>query len=354
MIRPLTVINDTHGGAIRSGGTTPATAYALRQWAIQQIASLLQRASGHDLLINGDLLDTDHIPYSDLLEIYDLLMNWKIENPDCRIILPPGNHDLSKTLTTLSSQQFLTKLLLGMFGPASVIVPTEGMEIEVAGHRGWVIPHMPNQELFDLEMAKVPAVKYLFVHCNFDNKFAVQSDHSLNMSKEQAEKCMAEHIIFGHEHQKKMALMGKVQITGNQFPTSVADCIGNKNKYMLVIRPDKFEYEMTWEGEGSFVRVDWRELADVPADAQFIRVEGDVSAFEAPAVVTAISKLRKAHEAFVITNATTVEGRSQETTVDMEGVANFNVMDALMALLVKKNPAWAAKVKKIAENNNVA
>jgi DNA repair exonuclease SbcCD nuclease subunit len=353
MTRPLTVINDCHVGAIRSGGTTPVTAFALRQWVLQQFASLLQQASGSDLLINGDLFDTENIPYGDLLEVLTLLTNWMIENPDSKLYLPPGNHDLSKTLTTMSSQQFLTKVLGSLLGDR-VIYSLTGFDIEVAGHRGWVIPHVPNQELFNLELERVPAVKYLFVHCNFDNKFALQADHSLNMSKEQAEACPAETIVFGHEHQKKMALVGKVQITGNQFPTSVADCIGNSKKVMMVIDKDGFHWQETWNIEGSFVRADWRTLLQEPLDGQFIRVEGDASASEAPAVVQAISKLRKVHNAFVITNAVTIEGRQQDTSMQMEQVQNFNVMDALMKLLGEKNPAWAAKVKEIVETNKVA
>lgn len=353
MTRPFAIINDTHGGVIRSAGTTPYTAYALRQWVIQQIASLLQRASGCDLLINGDLLDSESVPYSDLLAIYELIAQWMIDNKDCTLYLPPGNHDLSKTTTTMSSQQFLTKLLVAMFG-GRVVAPTAGTAIQVAGDKGWVIPHMPNQELFDLELERVPKVKYLFVHCNYDNKFAAQSDHSLNMSKEQAEKCAAQQIIFGHEHQRKMALTGKVVIIGNQFPTSVADCLGNTDKYMGMIT-DKLQLEPVWEGEGSFVKADWRELGDVPPDAQFVRVEGDALASEAPAVVSTISKLRKSHGAFVITNATTVEGRDQSVAaVSMESVANFNVVAELMNMLEKKSPAWTAKVKAIMEKNNVA
>lgn len=353
MTLPFAVINDTHVGVIRSAGTTPATAYALRQWVLQQFASLLQQASDCDLLINGDLFDTENIPYSDFFEVYKLLMEWLIENEDSKLYLPPGNHDLSKTTTTMSSQQLLTRLLVSML-PDRVIVPERGTAIDVAGHKGWVIPHVTNQELFDLELVKVPKVKYLFVHCNFDNKFAVQSDHSLNMSKEQAEKLPVEMIVFGHEHQKKMALTGKVMITGNQFPTSVADCIGNTDKFMAFIGPKQFELKPTWLGAESFFKADWRELNKVPAEAQFIRVEGDVTQSEAPSVVTAISKLRKAHTAFVITNATTVEGKTIETSVQMDQVANFNVVDALFKLLKDRNPAWAGKVEKIMENNNVS
>lgn len=353
MILPFAVINDTHGGVIRSAGTTPATAYALRQWVIQQIASLLQRASGCDLLINGDLFDLEHIPYADLLAIYTLIGQWLVDNPDSILYLPPGNHDLAKTLTTMSSQQFLTNLL-SMFGDR-VVVPTAGQAITVAGAKGWVIPHMTNQELFDLELEKVPPVKYLFLHCNFDNKFAQQSDHSLNLSAEQAEKLPVERIVLGHEHQRRVALTGKVMVTGNQFPTSVADCLGNKDKYMAMITPTNFELQQVWVGEGSFVRVNWRELNLIAPDhGQFIRVEGEATASEAPLVVQSISKLRKVHQAFVITNATTIEGRDADSKVDVGAIANLNVVSLLMDALAKKNPAWAVKVKTIMEKNNVS
>lgn len=356
-MKPFAVINDLHIGVVRAAGTTPNTAYALRQWIIQRLAELLLQASDCDLLVNGDLFDSEHIPYSDLLETYRMFAQWMIDNPESILYLPPGNHDLSRTTTTMSSQQFFTMLLVGMFGERRVVVPTQGMAMTVAGDPGWVIPHMPNQELFDLELAKVPAVKYLFLHCNFDNKFAVQSDHSLNLSKEQAQGLKVERIVLGHEHQRKMALTGKVMIPGNQFPSSVADCLGNHNKMMTMIRPasDPVPFEMleTWTEDGSFCKANWRELSEVSPEAQFVRVEGEAATSEAPAVLTAISKLRKSHNAFVITNAVAIEGRViGETVQNMEKVANFNVVQALMQLLVKY-PTWTAKVKDIMEKNNV-
>lgn len=352
-MKPFAVINDLHIGVLRAAGTTPQTAFALRRYALGQFQLLLDATDG-DLLINGDLFDTEHIPYSDLLETYQMIARWAIDNPDSVIILPPGNHDLSKTTTTMSSQQFLTHLLQALLGER-VIVPTEGMPITVAGAAGWVIPHMTNQELFDLELAKVPAVKYLFLHANYDNKFAVQSDHSLNLSREQAEKLPVERIVLGHEHQRRMELVGKVMIPGNQFPASVADCLGNKDKYMTLITDTSFELKQVWVGEGSFLRCDWRDLGNVDPDAQFVRVEGDASTSEAAQVVTAISKLRKAHNAFVITNAVKIEGREADASMEtMEKAANFNVVQALMTLLEKKNPAWAGKVKTVMEKNNVS
>lgn len=357
---PFAVINDCHIGVIRSAGTTPITASALRQYALQQFEQLLMYSEGHDLLVNGDLFDTDHIPYSDLLATYTLLAQWLIANPDSKLYLPPGNHDLSKTTATMSSQQFLAKLLRALL-PNRVLAPGVGQEIAVAGARGWVIPHMPNQEQFDIELSKVPkkGIKYLFLHCNFDNHFAVQSDHSLNLSKEQAAALPVKCILLGHEHQRTMGLSGKVLVPGNQFPTSVADCLGNTQKFMTVITEEKLELRTVWTAGGvngtSYQKLDWRDLGKAEPTSQFIRVEGDASDTEASAVVTAISKLRKSHNAFVISNAVKIEGRDDVLAVEsMEKVANFNVVAALFALLDKKNPAWSAKVKKIMETNDVS
>lgn len=354
MTQPFAIINDVHIGVIRSAGTTPVTAWQLRQWALERLRGLLMAADGHDLLVNGDLFDTDHVPYMDLLATVSMFTEWLMRNPKSRLYLPPGNHDLSKTSTTISSQQFFASLLGSASG--QVTAPSSGTEIEVAGHRGWVIPHMANQDLFDAELAKVPEVKFLFLHCNYDNKFAVHSDHSLNLSKEAAEKLPVQTIIMGHEHQRKVALTGKVHLTGNQFPTSVADCLGNNHKVMVTVNlKGGLGWNTTWEAADSFVECDWRELADLPHDVQFVRVTGKASASEAAAVPQAIAKVRRAHTAFVITSA--VQFESRDGTLDaqtLENVQSFNVTERLVEFLRKKNPAWETKVKKLMEQSNVS
>ena len=354
MQNKLTVINDIHVGVIRSAGTTPATAFALRRWALAQLSDLLDQADDSDLLINGDLFDTESIPYMDLLETHRLLREWFQRNPRSRLILPPGNHDLSKTTTTMSSQQFLTYLLQAEFG-LRVDAPRKGEPITVAGHAGWVIPHMPNQELFDLELKKVPSVKYLFLHCNYDNNFAAQSDHSLNLSSAQADALPVDCIILGHEHQRSTHMGGKVCVIGNQFPTSVADCLGNADKYMALITSDKLELIPTWEGAKSFQRVDWRDALTVPPWVEFIRVEGQATAAEATAAVNTITKLRKAHKAFVVTNAVQIEGRddAEAHKVSLESATNFDVIAALLKRLEKK-PNWVAKIKGLMEKNDLS
>ncbi len=341
---PLYVINDTHCGAIRSGGTTPATAYALRTYILERFQRLLARARGGHLMILGDLFDNFSVPYPDLLEVYLMLQDF--EGP---LILVPGNHDLSKTTATMSSFQFLCRLLENR--PETTVMDTPGT-LRVGKVDHYVIPHVPNQELFDLELSRVPkGVKYLFLHCNFDNKFAQQADHSLNLSVEQAKALPVEKIILAHEHQRKTALSGKVMIPGNQIPSSVADCLGNDQKFMIEIE-DGFRMVPVWDAAGSFVRADWHDLVNVDPNAQFIRVEGQASASEAASTVTLIQKLRSSHKAFVITNAIKVEGRdSTEEKLTLEEIRSYNVLDALLKRL---KPEWQTKVRKLMENNDVS
>ena len=70
----LWVFNDSHLGVRRSGGTTAASALALRQWAQQQWRDLLARAQeGDAILINGDLTDQFDIDLGDALDIFESL-----------------------------------------------------------------------------------------------------------------------------------------------------------------------------------------------------------------------------------------------------------------------------------------
>lgn len=347
-MKPLYVINDTHCGAIRSGGTTPRTAFALREYILELFQNLLKQAEDGDLMILGDLFDTFNVPYTDLFAVYDMLLSW-LEETGNRLILVAGNHDLSKTSATMSSFQFLCRLLKHRAGV--IIVDGGPGLITMDGFSSYVIPHMANQELFDIELAKVPKVDYLFLHCNYDNKFAQQSDHSLNLSLEHARKLSVGKIVIAHEHQRKMALSGKVMIPGNQIPSSVADCLGNEQKFMVKITAEKFELVPVWEAKGSFQRVDWHELQTVDPAAQFVRVEGEASASEAPAVVSLISKLRGQHKGFVITNAVKIEGRvDEETSLSLEQIQSYNVLEALLKRL---KPEWQTKVRQLMEDNSV-
>lgn len=330
-MKPLSVINDLHLGAIRSGGTTPQTALKLRHYLLMHYENLLQSITT-DLLINGDLLDAAVIPMSDLLAAYSSTASWLARGN--KLYLSAGNHDLSRNSMTISSFQFLGQLLEAYY-PEQVKVINAPTLLE--DHNAYVICHLPNQDIFNLALAAVPTCKYLFIHANYDNYFAIQSDSSLNVSREQAESLPVEHIIFGHEHQAKTALAGKVVVVGNQYCSSIADCLGNDQKTMLVITDEGLNFPPTWLAEGSFSRQDWRTLTDT---GDFIRVEGSATSEEAGAVVAAISKFRSQSKALVVTNAVSIDGiDAGDINMSLEQIQSFSVLGALLELLTPEEGA---------------
>lgn len=343
----LTVINDLHLGCIRAGGTTPATAYQLRQDLLQQFGHLLSFAES-DLLLNGDLFDGPAIPQADLLRTFQILSDW-LTRTGKRLYGANGNHDLSKNSTVLSSFQLLMKLLIEVHGPERVMHIETGTMIQPGVY---VVPHVANQDLFDVELARVPACDFLFVHCNYDNHFAVESDHSLNMSREQAEAVPAKFIVFGHEHQARIELDGKVVVVGNQMPSSVSDCLNNDTKGHFVTLENEhgvgYSLPQHWRAVDDFSEQDWRSLED---RGRFIRVTGTATNAEAASVVQAIARFRQQAKALVVTNAVKVEGVNDQAELELsaEQITGFNVHEALTKLLT---PGENEKINKLLESQN--
>jgi predicted phosphodiesterase len=266
------------------------------------------------------------VPFIDLLDSYQILCEW-LEWKERKLWLVAGNHDLSKDSTQLSSFQFLVKLLEQQY-PERVKGVYTLMQVENIV----ILPHLPNQDLFDAALAKVPECDVLLVHCNYDNHFCADSDHSLNMSKEQAQACKAKTILFGHEHDSRVD--GKVIIPGNQFPGSVADCLAKRPKQYATIEDG--EVKLHSIGLPSYVELDWRELSST--DVKFVRVVGEASSAEAAEAVTAIAKFRNSSDAFVITNAVQVysEDRTIEFSGNLESIKAFDVLAALKEILTKE------------------
>lgn len=371
-MREKLLINDLHAGVNRAGGTTLATQLALRAYLLLSLKDLVSKHLDKDLAINGDLADAFNIALFDLLELHGILREWllaSVPTGDAQHTTPPkvflgrGNHDVAKDSSKLSSFDFLARLLKAEFGDRVVVV-TEPRWIE---RNIYMIPHMPNQDLFDLALQKAEAEidgnevrgpALLLLHANYDNHFVTESDHSLNVSVEQAKKLIAKGwtLVFGHEHQARTALDERVIVTGNQWPSSVADCLGNPGdkKYAHIIHDDlDLSRVLTWSARGAefddydFAEIDWRTLGEVSEGIRFIRVVGEAQADDAPLVIQAIAKFRQAYgDAFVITNAVKVEGMAEmaDLPATAETIKAFDVLGYLIEQLDEKQ---AEVVKKL-------
>lgn len=354
------VINDLHEGVQRAGGTTPGSAATLREFAHDNHRRLLQRAAVlpvKRVIYNGDLTDEYNIPLTDAIEIFCTVREFMDDNPGVEMIWAEGNHDLSKDSTRLGTVAFLGKLLEGIYPGRFFLVekPT------AFGDGIYIIPHLANQEMFDAALAAVPeGTHLLFLHCNYDNAFAGQQDHSLNISRDQAKELKQRgiKIIMGHEHQGRELMGGNVVIVGNQFPTSVSDCLGKADaqrdgkKYCLLI--DEYgtiEKIETWsadqEPDGWFAEVDWRELRNTTETGRgFIRVTGTATAIEAADVIKEISWFRQRSQSYVITHAVKIEKPEgmEDLPDSLEDIKAVDVMELLYGML---EPEQVAALKKL-------
>jgi metallophosphoesterase superfamily enzyme len=326
-MKPLYVTSDLHLSTIRSGGTTPATAVKLRRDLLQGFSDILDRCDS-DILINGDFADSYQMVAADMLASYNLMSSWLIKGGH-RIWAIPGNHCLSKSSENLSSFEFLFRLLSAQFPEQVTLMMQPGPVRDGM----YALGHVQNQDILDAEMEKVPEGTYLFLHANYDNKFAVNSDHSLNITAKQCIAAPVSNVIFGHEHVRREALKGKVRVCGNPFPSSVSDCLHNTEKFMLKLTDSGIEYITTWQAEGDFDQQDWRSLKDT--GARFIRVVGTATADEASDAVAAISRFRSISEALVITNAIAVGDAldASQLAINAETVTAFDVKSALFEIL---------------------
>lgn len=318
----LAILNDIHIGTIRAGGTTPASALALRKHILRKFTDLLPKSS--DLMILGDLFDKVNVPLDDVLETYKALSMWLMEDTSRKLYNVAGNHDLSGSSNVMSSFQFLGALLSHQF-------PSRYFHIESPQITPWgyAIPHLRNQSMFDLALEQAPKCDYMFVHANCESPFAQHSDQSLNFTCEQVQN--AKTVICAHEHQPRR--IGNVEIPGNQIASSVSDWLGSDAKRFLTLTSSGHFYTGCAKRDDEFVKLDWKDVEDT--EHKFIRVEGSASSEQASEVVNAINRLRKKSEAFVITNAVKVEagGSVVDFESTLETVQGFSVMESLKSLL---------------------
>ena len=288
-------------------------------------------------MVLGDLFDKENIPISDVLSTYEILADW-LKDTCKRLYIVAGNHDLSKSSATMSSFDFLCKLLTGLY-PKQVVAIHSPTRIPY----GYVIPHLPNQDLFDLALTGVPTCDNLFLHCNYDNNFAAQSDQSLNLSRQQAQDAPVKNIIIAHEHHFRDC--GKVKLPGNQIASSVSDWLSLREaKFFTTVQGDAVQFHTATERSSEFLQLDWKSSPET--DASFIRVTGCATPEQSAEVVSRIAKLRQTSKALVISNA--VEILSEDSTAQFEeaftAARSFSVWDALKSVLT---PSEVAKLEKL-------
>lgn len=327
----MLVLNDIHIGFRRSGGTTPASQETLRTYLFSAFRNTLGESKEKVLAIVGDLFDGFDIDPRDWMETFVILNTWLSAGRE--LILVAGNHDWSPKANRISSFEMLAQVLQSQHGEACSLV---GIDEWAYFDNDCFLAHCSNQDVFNAKLdavwAGVQTGDRVFIHANFDNNFAAQSDHSLNVSRDQAKAfhLKGATLYFAHEHQARTQMKGEVVVLGNQWPTSVMDCMNNEHKFAHVFHGSVTPIH-TWsaESETGFMDVDWREIHEPLIKAGFYRVTGKASANEASEVINAIAKFRQKSEAFVITNAVKIEGitEADELPENFEAAKRFDVLD---------------------------
>lgn len=360
---PLLILNDLHLGCTRASGTTLHTRKQLQDYLQQSFRDTINQYHQHDLLIAGDLFDSFSVDVSQVLECYFTLADW-LKDGMGTLHLQLGNHDLSKNSEKTSSFAFLCALLTKLY-PSQVRVYDKGLDT-VADDVGlpavYALPHCTNQDLFDIELGKALTVRpgYLVLHANCMNHFAEQADHSLNVNEQWIDQLVAHGhtLIHAHEHQARTLKGGRVICMGNNFPSSVADCLAHGDaqkdgrKYAHVLDGDGLHKIETWAAVGDYCEVDWQGLAltGLETTARFIRVTGKASTEEASQVISVISRYRQNSDALVITSSVKIEGidgLDELSTLSADRLASVDVMAALCAEL---EPEEVVVVKRLLED----
>lgn len=333
----ISIINDIHLGVQRQAGTTPASQRALRELTFQRFAQLLEQCGEGQVLVAGDLFDDFVVATEDLLETYRIATGWLEANPDRSLVLVAGNHDHSPRESKVSSFTLLAEILKGTGRVQCVGVD----EYIIDRKEGYVaLAHCSNQDVFNTKLdeclSQVSQGWHIFLHANLNNNFAVEKDHSLNVSLAQAFEFKKKgcKVVFAHEHQARTAQDGNVVVMGNQFPTSVSDCSGNDQKFFHRLDNGKLVREVFWEADRDFVELDWQDLAHCP-QVNFVRVRGAAKASQASDVINAVASLRRSSQALVITNAVKIEGVAEieDLPANFEAARSFDVMEFIASQL---------------------
>jgi metallophosphoesterase superfamily enzyme len=368
----MLLLNDVHLGVKRNGGTTPTSRENLRSYLFASFERALNTTDQHHACILGDLFDQFEVDGRDWVQCYLILQTWLSASdhvPARRLTLVAGNHDWSPKGTRISSFEILCRVLKEQFGDQVAVINIDECVLVHDEPATIAVAHCSNQDIFEQKLGEVMAVvkpgTRILLHANYDNNFAVESDHSLNVSADQAKVFVSRGatLYFAHEHQARTELGGSVVVFGNQWPTSIADCLNNDFKYLHVLS-GSVDRIMTWArsddlcdgtsaaGICGYGEVDWRNLGEGDVDpdgAQFIKIVGTASANEASNCLSAISKFRNRCSAFVMTNGVKIEGVLDNEALPeaFEATKAFDVMAFINSNLDERQRGAVVKLNEV-------
>jgi metallophosphoesterase superfamily enzyme len=337
----ISIINDIHLGARRQAGTTNHSREQLGRYTFEQFKEVLKRCSGSaSTIILGDLFNKAKVGEVALYMAFRILCD-HMRSSNQELILVRGNHDnRSETVNDMCSLELLYVLLKdakdsGVFEGDVYLIYNEPEHFDTGGVDFYIIPHVFNQEEFDRQLGAVPeGVGFLLLHCNYDNYFA-QGDHSLNLSKSQAKKITdtGTKILIAHEHHARR-INSNLIILGNQFPTSIDDCLGGGQKAMYVVRPDgTIEPSVTWEAAGNYLDSPYDQVEHVPSNGySFVRVSGVCEKSEFARVVREVNELRKRSNAFIVSNAVKMREQKMDSRTKEE-IETIDIVGMLLSSL---------------------
>ena len=343
----MLVINDLHLSPNRTGGTTPQSQQNLRDYMRERFQFLLGLGQS-EVVCNGDFFDGFNVDTAEVVKAYQIIADWLHDNPQAKFYNIQGNHDWHAAGSKLSSWHLMNHFLTSHFGERVKVFDT-GFE-HVSGNT-YCIPHMPNTELFNMEIDKARRFDgkgcFLLLHCNVKNKFCDERDHSLGITDEQLGNLMRAGFtcVVGHEHIGYTLRGGRVIVVGAQTSSSISDCIGDPSKEALLIEDGTATPIQTQCTADVYAEVDWQE-DHVPA-VKFVRFVGEASAVQAADVISRISKFRQGcgDDIFVVTNAVKIAGH--EAMADMAEVSleNVKAYDVVAAIMEQLEPREAEVVR---------
>lgn len=314
------IIADIHQGLKRKTGVTAESLEQFENDKIKSLVALLAQHEDKEVIVAGDLFDSHNVSLHSVLQVASTLL----DHPK-KVWIIAGNHDLSKNTLKMSSLQFLSEWVTMHSTNVEVIFKPTPIG---PNHEILAVPHMPNQELFD-EALKHDTADILITHCNYENGFAVEKDHSLNLTKKQAKKFKM--VISGHEHNART--VGNVHMLGSFAPCNVGEAASVKCSHVL----DPQRMSLTTEGQSphTYQEAHWKDM-DAALSVDFLKIVGEATAAEAPTVLSAVAALRKKSSAYMIQNSVTVESIELG---DVEGASfeSVNTMELLGSILDDKH-----------------